>query len=109
MGRTPHLCLVPHPGRWGDGPMAQDAEGRILRAALPAAADSPPTPILRAVGPVTTTGATVWLTGLPAAGKSTIARALARRLRSEGRSVAVLDGDLLRRTICADLGDSVND
>ncbi|MFD1833404.1 adenylyl-sulfate kinase, partial [Streptomyces desertarenae] len=29
-------------------------------------------------------GATVWLTGLPSAGKTTIARALADRLRAEG-------------------------
>ncbi|MFI1973474.1 adenylyl-sulfate kinase, partial [Streptomyces cinnamoneus] len=41
----------------------------------------------------TTPGATVWLTGLPSAGKTTIARALAGRLRGVGGRVEVLDGD----------------
>lgn len=40
-------------------------------------------------------GATVWLTGLPGADadRTTVARALARRLEAEGRRVHVLDGD----------------
>ncbi|MFD8984797.1 adenylyl-sulfate kinase, partial [Streptomyces sp. NPDC059564] len=41
-------------------------------------------------------GATVWLTGLPSAGKTTIAYALAERLRAEGHRVEVLDGDEIR-------------
>lgn len=49
-------------------------------------------------------GATAWLTGLPSSGKSTIAAAVARRLRARGRRVQVLDGDELRRTVSADLG-----
>lgn len=51
-------------------------------------------------------GATVWLTGLPSAGKSTIARALAQRLRTEGHRVEVLDGDEIRTELTADLGFS---
>lgn len=51
-------------------------------------------------------GATIWLTGLPSAGKSTVAGALAQRLRTEGRAVEVLDGDELRRNLTADLGFS---
>ena len=51
-------------------------------------------------------GATVWLTGLPSAGKSTIARALGDRLRDEGRRVEILDGDDLRRHLTSDLGFS---
>lgn len=52
------------------------------------------------------TGATVWLTGLPSAGKSTIAEALAALLRSDGRAVDVLDGDQVRANLSPDLGFS---
>jgi adenylylsulfate kinase len=52
------------------------------------------------------TGAVVWLTGLPSAGKSTIAAALAARLAGDGRAVEVLDGDVVRPELCADLGYS---
>jgi adenylylsulfate kinase len=51
-------------------------------------------------------GVTVWLTGLPSAGKSTIAGALGERLRAEGRRVEILDGDELRTHLTADLGFS---
>jgi adenylylsulfate kinase len=51
-----------------------------------------------------TTGATVWLTGLPSAGKTTIAHELAGRLRAEGRRVEVLDGDEIREFLSAGLG-----
>jgi adenylylsulfate kinase len=51
-------------------------------------------------------GATIWLTGLPSAGKTTIARELARILRSENRRVEVLDGDEIRRFLSAGLGFS---
>ncbi|WP_199809647.1 adenylyl-sulfate kinase [Streptomyces sp. NRRL F-2799] len=51
-----------------------------------------------------TTGATVWLTGLPSAGKTTIATELAGRLRAGGRRVEVLDGDEIREFLSAGLG-----
>jgi adenylylsulfate kinase len=51
-------------------------------------------------------GCTVWLTGLPSAGKTTIAQVLAERLRSEGRVVELLDGDELRTHLTAGLGFS---
>ncbi|QES47569.1 adenylyl-sulfate kinase [Streptomyces venezuelae] len=53
---------------------------------------------------VTGQGATVWLTGLPSAGKTTIAYALAERLRAEGHRVEVLDGDEIREFLSAGLG-----
>jgi adenylylsulfate kinase len=53
-----------------------------------------------------TTGATVWLTGLPSAGKTTIAYELANRLREEGHLVEVLDGDEIREFLTAGLGFS---
>lgn len=55
------------------------------------------------------TGATLWFTGLPSAGKSTIAHALADRLGAEGRRVQVLDGDEVRPHLSAGLGFSRED
>jgi adenylylsulfate kinase len=55
------------------------------------------------------TGATIWLTGLPSAGKTTIAHALAGRLRGEGHRVEVLDGDEIREFLSAGLGFSRED
>ncbi|MGW6307277.1 adenylyl-sulfate kinase [Streptomyces niveus] len=54
-------------------------------------------------------GATIWLTGLPSAGKTTIAVELAERLRSEGHRVEVLDGDKIREFLSAGLGFSRED
>ena len=51
-------------------------------------------------------GATVWLTGLPSAGKTTIAHALADRLVADGHRVQVLDGDEVRPHLSAGLGFS---
>jgi adenylylsulfate kinase len=58
---------------------------------------------------VTDAGATVWLTGLPSAGKTTIATALAERLRADGHRVEVLDGDEIREFLSAGLGFSRED
>lgn len=44
-------------------------------------------------------GFALWLTGLPSSGKSTLARALARRLEEAGVVVQVLDSDELRKTL----------
>jgi bifunctional enzyme CysN/CysC len=49
-------------------------------------------------------GATVWLTGLPASGKSTIAVAVERALVEAGRLAYLLDGDNLRHGLSGDLG-----
>lgn len=45
-------------------------------------------------------GAVVWVTGLPASGKSTFAARLAERLRAAGRSTVTLDGDAVRGALC---------
>ena len=50
--------------------------------------------------------ATVWLTGLSGAGKSTIACALERRLLDSDHAAYVLDGDNIRHGLNRDLGFS---
>ncbi|MBN1294143.1 MAG: sulfate adenylyltransferase subunit CysN [Candidatus Latescibacteria bacterium] len=52
---------------------------------------------------------TIWLTGLPKSGKSTIAYALEKRLFDMGYTAHVLDGENLRYGISSDLGFSGND
>ena len=52
-------------------------------------------------------GFTVFFTGLSGAGKSTLARSLAARLMEMGgRSVTLLDGDIVRRHLSSELGFS---
>jgi bifunctional enzyme CysN/CysC len=48
----------------------------------------------------------VWLTGLPGAGKSSIANVVERRLHTLGRHAFMLDGDNLRHGLSKDLGFS---
>jgi adenylyl-sulfate kinase len=54
-------------------------------------------------------GFTVWFTGLPCSGKSTLGRALEQRLRSLERRVEVLDGDEVRTRLTKGLGFSKAD
>ncbi|MCH8316261.1 MAG: adenylyl-sulfate kinase, partial [Planctomycetes bacterium] len=52
---------------------------------------------------------TIWFTGLPCSGKSTLAKMLAEVLTSEGRRVETLDGDEVRQRLTKDLGYSKMD
>lgn len=54
-------------------------------------------------------GGIVWLTGLPGAGKTTIAEALCSRLDDLGLGAFVLDGDRLREGLNRDLGFTAHD
>jgi adenylylsulfate kinase len=55
-------------------------------------------------------GFTLWLTGLPRSGKSTVAGLVAGRLRAAGvAKVELLDGDIIREGLCRDLGFSRED
>jgi bifunctional enzyme CysN/CysC len=54
-------------------------------------------------------GRVLWLTGLSASGKSTIAVELERELFNLGRHVYILDGDNVRHGLCSDLGFSAHD
>ncbi|MDX9846437.1 MAG: adenylyl-sulfate kinase [Tenuifilaceae bacterium] len=52
---------------------------------------------------------TIWLTGLPSAGKTTIAFDLQNRFKLDGISAVVVDGDIFRKQFCSDLGFSLGD
>jgi len=51
----------------------------------------------------------IWLTGLPASGKSTIAHHLEKELYNRGIRAYVLDGDNVRHGLCSNLGFSRED
>ncbi|MEE9488763.1 MAG: adenylyl-sulfate kinase [Candidatus Brocadiales bacterium] len=54
-------------------------------------------------------GTTIWFTGLPSSGKSTIAHTVEKLLREKGHRVEVFDGDVIRKNLCSDLGFSKED
>jgi adenylylsulfate kinase len=54
-------------------------------------------------------GTTIWFTGLPSSGKSTIAHNVEKLLREKGHKVEVFDGDVIRKNLCSDLGFSKED
>lgn len=54
-------------------------------------------------------GFTLWLTGLPCSGKSTLAELVAQELARRGHPVEVLDGDEVRRYLSMELGFSKAD
>jgi len=53
--------------------------------------------------------AVIWFTGLPGAGKSTLANSLEKLLHKDGRHTMVLDGDNVRRGLNRDLGFEASD
>jgi adenylylsulfate kinase len=52
---------------------------------------------------------TVWFTGLPSAGKTTIAQLVRKRLSNSAFKVELLDGDAMRDNFSRDLGFSADD
>ena len=54
-------------------------------------------------------GFTLWFTGLPCSGKTVLADAVAKELRSQGMKVERLDGDIVRKSLTRDLGFSEED
>ncbi len=54
-------------------------------------------------------GFTLWFTGLPCSGKSTLAQLVAAELERRGRGVEVLDGDVVRTNLTKGLGFSKED
>jgi len=51
----------------------------------------------------------IWMTGLPGAGKSTLATGLAKRMHLFGENPLLLDGDMIRQALSHDLGYSLHD
>ena len=56
-----------------------------------------------------TQGFTVWFTGLPSSGKTTVAREVEQELRRRRLKVEVLDGDVVRANLSKGLGFSKED
>ncbi len=54
-------------------------------------------------------GVTIWLTGLPSSGKSTLAHALSKELNARKLPVEILDGDVVRTHLSKGLGFSRED
>lgn len=54
-------------------------------------------------------GVTVWFTGLPCCGKTTIAKQVYSILKEQGFRVEHLDGDIVRQDLTSDLGFSKQD
>ena len=54
-------------------------------------------------------GVTVWFTGLSGAGKTTITRALEKKLRDADYPLEILDGDIVRTNLTKGLGFSKED
>ncbi|MGB9835773.1 MAG: adenylyl-sulfate kinase [Candidatus Saccharicenans sp.] len=54
-------------------------------------------------------GFTLWFTGLPCSGKSAVADRVAEMLRARNLKVERLDGDVVRQSLCRDLGFSKKD
>jgi adenylyl-sulfate kinase len=87
-------------------------------AATPAPATSTEADVLASASPnrrtagtrsILASRVTIWLTGIPGAGKTTIAHSTERLLHQLGAKCCVLDGDELRRGLSSDLGLSRED
>ncbi len=54
-------------------------------------------------------GFVLWFTGLPCSGKTTVAEEVSKALKDRGRKIECLDGDVVRKSLSADLGFSKQD
>jgi len=57
----------------------------------------------------TAEGMTIWLTGLPSAGKTTVGTEVTEQLGSAGLHVEFLDGDVIRKRLFPELGYTKHD
>jgi adenylylsulfate kinase len=56
-----------------------------------------------------TRGVTLWFTGLPCSGKTTVCEAVHKELKQRGMRVELLDGDVVRQSLTKGLGFSLED
>ncbi|HEU4532908.1 MAG TPA: adenylyl-sulfate kinase, partial [Polyangiaceae bacterium] len=78
--------------------MKQNEEGRDRPPGAPGRRRLAPRPSSQGQ-PAAERGVVVWVTGLPASGKSTFGRALVEALKAEGRAACLLDGDEVRAAL----------
>jgi sulfate adenylyltransferase len=119
--RVPREVLLTSGGRFvpadqvpADAEVTDLAESQLheaFAAGTEPPADYLPEPLAdelrRALPPRCRRGLTIFLTGLSGSGKSTIAKVLRDRLLERGgRTVTLLDGDLVRRNLSSELGFS---
>jgi adenylyl-sulfate kinase len=52
---------------------------------------------------------TIWFTGLPCSGKTTIAKQMLQNIKNDSPKIVHLDGDVVRTGLCKDLGFSKED
>ncbi len=99
----PASCRLPGQGR--------EVPTRVTPAAADAELFAPELAplVARAFPPPREGGFCVWLTGLPSAGKSTIAEQVVARLNDHGREVTLLDGDVVRTHLSRGLGFTKED
>ena len=120
----PEFVYLPEEGRYensetlASGTKTQTISGTQVRdeylrkgRALPAWFTRPEVAeiLMHAHPPRERQGFCVWFTGLPSAGKSTIASILASKLHEYGRRVTMLDGDVVRTHLSKGLGFSHED
>jgi adenylyl-sulfate kinase len=108
-GGRAQVVVIPAPDRsldrvvlsnYGATEVMEQPSGGSMRPEIAALIESPPRDRL---------GFCVWFTGLPSAGKSTIAELLGVILRERGRRCTMLDGDVVRTHLSKGLGFSRED
>jgi len=117
------VVYLPDEDRWeekgkvGEGKKYWEVSATKIRAYLSKGEIPPPwlmreevsNILLQAYPPLHRQGFCVWFTGLPSAGKSTIAEILVELLMEHGREVTLLDGDIVRTHLSKGLGFTKED
>jgi adenylyl-sulfate kinase len=109
VARNATLVVVPDAGARFDETILRSYGASTVVLHRAAGALRAPVAALVEAPPRDRQGFCVWFTGLPSAGKSTIAEALAVKLRERGRLYTMLDGDVVRTHLSKGLAFSRDD